>query len=333
MPFVSIIIPCYNERATIALLLGALLEQTYPLLEMEVIVVDGLSSDGTPEAIATFQAAHSALNVRVVQNPKRSIPAALNRGIAAAQGEIIVRLDAHSIPQADYVERCVTALAQGKGANVGGVWQIRPGEDGWVARAIAVAAAHPLGVGDAHYRYTDTAGVVDTVPFGAFRKDLITRIGGFDETLLTNEDYEFNVRVRQTGGTIWLDPAIRSTYFARSNLLALAKQYWRYGYWKARMLRRYPHTLRWRQAIPPLFVLGLIGLAILSFWLPLARWSLMTVGGVYGLALLGVGVQAAIRRRDFPLVAGVPLAIGMMHFCWGSALLWSLASSWLKKNS
>lgn len=299
---------------------------------MEVLIVDGLSNDGTPLAVTQFQAENPTLQVRLVQNPQRNIPAALNRGIAAAQGEYIVRLDAHSMPQPDYVARCIAALEQGKGINVGGVWQIRPGGEGWLARAIACAAAHPLGVGDARYRYSETAAVVDTVPFGSFRKDLVERIGGFDETLLTNEDYEFNVRVRQSGGTIWLDPAIRSTYFARSTLGALAKQYWRYGYWKARMLRRYPHTLRWRQAIPPLFVLSLVGWGGLSWWFPVARGSLVLELSVYVLALLLVGLQTAIKQRDFSLTLGVPLAIAVMHLCWGTALLWSLATFWLKKN-
>ena len=140
---------------------------------------------------------------------------------------------------------------------MGGIWDIQPQGKGWQARAIAAAAAHPFAVGDAYYRFTRAAQEVDTLPFGAFRKSLIERIGAFDEDLLTNEDYEFNVRLRKSGGRIWLDPAIRSVYFARSNLLDLARQYWRYGFWKVRMLRRHPNTIRWRQSLPPLFVLSL----------------------------------------------------------------------------
>src|SRR5512145_1997267 len=124
MPYVSIVIPCYNEQTTIGLLLSALDGQTYPRDDMEVIVVDGLSTDGTTDAVAAFQAQHPELKVRVVENRQRSIPAALNQGIGAAQGTYIVRLDAHSMPQPDYVARCVAALEEGKGTNVGGVWQI-----------------------------------------------------------------------------------------------------------------------------------------------------------------------------------------------------------------
>ena len=133
----------------------------------------------------------------MVDNPKKNIPSGLNCGLKAAVGEYIVRLDAHSVPQVDYVERCISDLRAELGDNVGGVWQIEPGGPGWVAHSISAAAAHPFGVGDARYRYTTQAGLVDTVPFGAYRRDLIDQIGYFDETLLTNEDYEFNTRIRQ----------------------------------------------------------------------------------------------------------------------------------------
>jgi GT2 family glycosyltransferase len=261
-----------------------------------------------------------------VDNQTGTIPAALNQAIAAAEGEIIVRLDAHSVPQPDYVARCMEALEEGKGTNVGGVWQIRAGGEGWMARAIAAAAAHPLGVGDAKYRYAAQAQEVDTVPFGAFRKSLIERIGGFDESLHANEDYEFNARVRAAGGTVWLDPQIKSVYFARATLPALAKQYWRYGFWKVRMLRRYPRTLRWRQALPPLFVLGMLLLAPASLWQP-AIWRAFGAAVVsYALVMFLIGLQTAWKERSVSHLIGVPLAVATMHFSWGGAFLWSLAA-------
>lgn len=324
MPRISIVIPCYNEQDTIGLLLDAIRNQSFPLEAMEVVIADGLSSDATRRRVAEYQAAHPELALRVVDNPQRIIPAGVNRAIAAAGGDIIVRMDAHSAPHAQYVARCVEALQAGRGENVGGVWEIRPRDGSWVARAIAAAAAHPLGVGDAHYRHAETAQEVDTVPFGAFHRALIERIGAFDETLLTNEDYEFNVRVRRSGGRVWLDPAIRSVYYARRTFAELARQYWRYGYWKARMLRRYPDTLRWRQALPPAFVLSLLGLALLSPFFSLAGWIFVIESLVYALILTIVGVQAAIKKRDWALAPGVPLAIVTMHLAWGSAFLWSM---------
>lgn len=326
-PYVSIVVPCYNEQATIRSLLEAIYAQTYPRQRMEVIIADGFSVDETRQVIRAFQQEHPDLALQVVDNAARTIPAGLNRALQVAQGEIIIRLDAHSMPYPDYVEQCVTALAAGHGDNVGGVWEIRPGAHTWVAESIAAAASHPFGVGDALYRLKARGGRVDTVPFGAFRRSLIEKIGMFDETLLTNEDYEFNARVRLSGGTVWLEPRIRSVYFARSTLAQLARQYWRYGFWKWRMLHRYPQTLRWRQALPPLFVLSLGGLLLLGLWSVWARVALLAEILIYVTTLLLAGLHLAYRRGRFSLVVGVPLAIAIMHLAWGTGFLWSIGSS------
>ncbi len=326
-PFVSVIVPCYNEQATIRFLLDALLAQTYPRAQMEIVIADALSQDATRQVVAAFQQERPDFLLRVVDNARRTIPSGLNLAIAAARGEILLRLDAHSMPIPDYVERCVSALEAGRGSNVGGVWMIRPGGEGWMAESIAAAAAHPLGVGDAMYRFAARAGSVDTVPFGAFRRELIQQIGGFDETLLTNEDYEFNVRIRRSGGIVWLDPQIRSAYFARASLIELAKQYWRYGFWKFKMLRRYPGTLRWRQALPPLFAASLIFLVLFSFFLVVAGWILFFEIIIYLFTLMAAGIYLFLRQRKPLLIPGLMLAITTMHLSWGSGFLWSLVST------
>lgn len=331
-PFVSIIVPCYNEEATIRHLLEAVFAQTYPREYLELVISDGLSTDRTRDVIAAFQKEHADLSVRVVDNKVKTIPSGLNQAIRESRGEIIVRLDAHSMPIPEYVERCVAAHQSGKGENVGGVWEIRPGAETWIAESISFAAAHPLGVGDAMYRLNAKAGAVDTVPFGSFRRALIEKIGTFDETLLSNEDYEFNTRVRESGGVVWLDPSIRSVYFSRSTLGKLATQYWRYGYWKLQMLRRYPHTLRWRQALPPMFVLSLFSLIVLSLWIVPARYLLAAQVFVYFLVLSLAGLKLAINKRKGFLFWGLPFAIFTMHFSWGAGFLWSGILSLFKKN-
>ena len=326
-PRVSIIIPCYNEENTIRGVLEALARQTFPLNQMEVLVVDGRSEDRTIVQVEKYQQENKKLKVRVVDNPKRIIPAALNLGIQAAEGEFVIRLDAHSIPHPEYVARTVAGLEQRLGDNVGGVWKIIPSAETWIGRSIAAAAAHPLGVGDAKYRYADTPGEADTVPFGGFRREFLLKLGGFDESLLTNEDYELNTRIRQAGGKLWLDPNIQVQYYSRPNLRKLARQYFRYGYWKLVMLRRYPDSVRWRQALPPLFVLGLIVLGIASIWLPIARWLLFSVLVIYMAALTLSGIDVALQAKRPALIFGVPLVIAVMHLSWGSAFLFSAIKS------
>jgi hypothetical protein len=227
----------------------------------------------------------------------------------------------------------VDALEAGKGANVGGVWEIKPGAQTWVAESIAAAAAHPLGVGDAMYRLNAKAGAVDTVPFGSFHRSLIEKIGAFDETLLANEDYEFNTRVRQSGGVVWLEPSIRSVYFARPTFGALARQYWRYGFWKWRMLARYPSTLRWRQALPPLFVAVLLGLGILSLWFVLARIFIALQITLYLAVLIFAGLISAVKKQKFTLMFGLPPAIVTMHISWGCGFLWSMVTNRFTKQN
>jgi len=326
-PSVSIIVPCYNEKNTIRKLLEAIYAQTYPRADLEVVIADGMSTDGTRAEIAAFADANPQLHIAVADNPRRIIPAALNCALAEAQGEIILRLDGHSLPHPDYVERCVADLEAGLGDNVGGIWEIQPGAQTRLARSIAAAAAHPLGVGDAFYRHAVKAAEVDTVPFGAFKRELLALIGFFNEDLLTNEDYEFNARIRKSGGKVWLDPSIRSVYFARSTLPALARQYARYGFWKCRMLRRYPGTLRWRQALPPLFVLTLLGGLLLAIFLPIFRLLLAAEILVYGMILALAGVQSAVRQKTPFLVIGLPFAIATMHIAWGAGFLWSMISA------
>ena len=321
---VSIIIPCYNEERTIEELLSAILKQTIPVDQMEVVIADGMSTDRTRERIAAFQAAHTELSVRVVENTRRTIPAALNQAIEESRCDVITRMDAHAIPAPDYVERSLFALESGLGTNVGGVIEIRPGKESWIGKSISIATAHPLGVGDARYRTATRAMEADTVAFGTFYRSLIDEIGKYDETLLVNEDYEFNTRIRKAGGKIWVDPAIRCVYYSRANLQSLAQQYFTYGFWKYMMLRRYPETLRWRQALPPLFVAGILMLLLLSTFWVFARILLAAVLLTYLIILAGGSILPAVKRKNFLLAAGIPIAIMTMHFAWGSGFLWSM---------
>lgn len=324
MPFVSIVIPCFNEQKRIRPLLDSLAAQTYPLEKIEIIIADGLSTDGTRSEINRFIKDYPDLNILIVDNPKRVIPAGVNVSIRASHGDIIVRMDAHSKPNPDYIERCVDSLMSGLGENVGGIWEILPGDDTWIANSIAQAASNPIAVGDALYRHATRPAYVETVPFGAFKRELVALIGFFNENLLTNEDYEFNTRILNSGGRIWLDPKIRCEYFARSNLMELSSQYFRYGFWKWKMLTLYPKTLRWRQALPPLFVISLILFLILTIYINPFGIILASEIIIYTLLLLLGSLKSVVKNRDAKLMVGIPLAIATMHLSWGLGFLWSI---------
>lgn len=327
-PFVSIVIPCFNEERYIYKVLENLAGQ-YQSGRFEIIVADGRSTDRTRERVADFKRAYPSLPVRLVDNPARNIPAGVNLGIEAAGGEVIVRMDAHSIPSANYVRRCVEQLEAVEEVSVVGMpWRIRPGAETRAARAIALAVAHPFGIGDAKYRLPDRAAAaaefVDTVPFGVFRKSLWQEVGGFNESLLANEDYDFHYRIRERGGRILLDTTGHSLYFARPTIGELARQYFRYGTWKAQMLKLHPRSLRWRHLVAPAFVAGTISTALVGLlWRP--AWLLLLAGVVpYALLSLAFAFQLARRARDFSLLPLVAVIFPVLHVAWGSSFLLGL---------
>lgn len=322
-PGVDIVVPCLNEEGTIGQLLRRIADQTYPREKMTVYVVDGRSQDATRAVVGEIRDALAGRpRVVVVDNPDRAIPQALNRGIAAGTAPIVLRVDAHSLPARDYVARCVNALCQGRGENVGGVLDVRPSRPGPVAAAIASAAVAAFGAGGAAYRTGQSeAGATDTVPFGAYRRDTLERLNGYDATLSSNEDYDLNVRLRAGGGTVWLDPAIRCTYFSRGTYRALARQYGRYGYWKRHMLARDPGSVRLRQLAAPALVGSMLALLCATPFSRRARTGLgaltLTYAGAAALAARRAVASAPAPTRT-PHVMG---AFAVMHGAWGGGFL------------
>jgi len=325
--FVSVVIPCLNEAASITRLLDAVAAQDYPL--HQVIVADCGSADGTLEILEKYQREHPAFPLHFFIQSRGTIPIAMNAGIRAASGEIVVRLDAHSCPIGTYIRQSVETLLETGAGVVGGVWKIAPGGAGTTARAITRAVAHRLGAGDAAYRIGPPRpgrSPVDTVPYGCYRKSTWEKIGGYNEKLQTNEDYEFNYRVRLDGQPVLLDSDIRCTYIARSTLKALAKQYFRYGWWKAKMLLKHPGSLRLRQAIPVGFVTVIIALAGASLFFEWARWLLGSILLLYILVLGATSLCIGRKERDWGIVPILPAVFATVHFAWGSGMLAHLAS-------
>ena len=246
-------VPCRNEEGYIARCLDSILEGDYPRSLLEVLVVNGGSSDRTAEIVAAYAAAHRG--VVALENPQGTTPAALNIGIRAASGRVIVRMDAHVLYPPDYIRRLVAGLEDSGADNVGGVLETVPGEDTPVAQAIALGISHRFGVGNSHFRVgTSERREVDTVPFGCFRREVFDRIGLFDEELIRNQDDEFNFRIITRGGRVLLLPDVFCRYFARRSFSQLARMYYQYGYFKPLVARKVGRVMTVRQLVPGLLV-------------------------------------------------------------------------------
>lgn len=329
METVSVIIPCYNEERFIGKALTQLADQ-FESNRYEIIVVDGQSEDRSRAVIEEFRKERPDLSILLVDNPARNIPTALNLGIAAAKGNIIARMDAHAFPSDGYIRRCVEVLQTGSAGAVGMPCMVRAGADTLTARAIAAAVSHPFGIGDAKYRLGSTGPpqeAVDTVAFACFRKSTWTELGGYNEALHTNEDYDFNYRLRRSGRSVILDRGGHCDYFARTTLGALASQYVRYGGWKAEMIRLHPRSIKLRHLVAPIFVASIIVLAIAGiFWKP-AWWLLLAELVTYLICALVAGVQAAKKSSGgLGMVLMMPLVFATIHLTWGSSFLIRLIS-------
>lgn len=293
--FVSVIIPCRNEAAWICRCLQSVLGNDYPKDRLEVLVVDGMSDDGTRAVVEEFAGRHPL--VRLLDNPKRITPAALNVGVVAARGDVIMRVDAHYEYPPDYISRLVRWLDQSGADNVGGVVVMGPASDTAVARAIAVAVCHPFGIGNAYYRIgASEPRWVDTVPFGCYRRDVFDRIGRFDEELARNQDIEFNLRLRRAGGRILLVPDVVLHGHARETLRKMARMYYQYGYFNPLVIRKLGGRITLRQTVTPLFVTSLVVSAALAPWLWPMRWLLAAILVAYVLPVLVCSAQ--VGRRE-----------------------------------
>jgi glycosyltransferase involved in cell wall biosynthesis len=312
IPAVSVIIPVRDEVDAIEAAVASVLAQEYGG-ELEVVVADAMSTDGTREVLAKISASDG--RVRMVDNPARTTPAGLNAAIVASRGDVIVRCDAHAELPAGYVARAVDVLEEVGADNVGGIQD--PQGRGTFSRAVASAMRSLLGAGGATYRVGGEPGPAETVYLGVFRRDGLCRSGLFDESLLRNQDYELNHRIAAGGGLVYFDPKLRVTYQPRDSLTGLWRQYWQYGAWKRVVARRHPDSIRLRQLIPVAFVIGLglsVGLALAGH----RRLGLM-VPAAYGGAVLVTSVVSAQRGEPGTLL--VPIVLPTMHLAWGTGFL------------
>jgi glycosyltransferase involved in cell wall biosynthesis len=316
---VSVIVPCRNEERYIARCLNSILATDHPRDALEVLVVDGQSDDHTRAVLDAYAARHPI--VRVLDNPRRIQATALNIGIRAARGEILVRMDAHVVYPGNYIGDLVVALQQTGADNVGGVLVTLPANETALGKAIAIAMSHPFGVGNSHFRIgAREPRWVDTVAFFCCRRETFERVGVFDEEMARDEDSEFNARLIQRGGRVRLVPNVVCYYYARGSLGQVARMSYQYGYSKPLVARKLRRVVTVRQLVPPGFVLTLAATAILSPWVDAARLMFAATVAVYLLPVLGFSLSVA-RKAGWRTAAALALVFPVLHMSYGLGFL------------
>ncbi len=334
LPRVSVIVPVLNEARYIATCLAQLLVQEYPAGRLEILVVDGLSDDGTREIISRFRRAvgpragadagtgegGDGPAVHLLEDPKRQRASAMNAGIRAATGDVLVRVDARTIVRRDYIRQCVATLLATGADNVGGIQQ--PVATTPMQEAVGVAMSHPFGVGNAQFRIGRKSGPVDTVYLGSFRREVFDRVGLFDDSVpVISEDSDINQRIRESGGVVYLNTAIRAYYYPRETLGGVWRLYFHYGGARAGNLLKHGKLTAWRQWVPPATVLSLGGLGALAVINRAALPWLIAVTGGYLLCDVGVSGYLGYTRGKWSLWPRLLGVFPAMHMAWGLGFL------------
>ena len=312
-PRVSVLVPCRNEDRHIDATLSALHRQMEPEGGLEILVVDGMSDDGTRAILRRWEAADP--RIRVVDNPGRTVATGLNAAVAAARGEILVRADAHTDYADDYVRSCVDVLRESGADNVGGPWVARG--SGYVSRAAAAVFDSRVVTGGGRARNGEHEGPVESVYLGCWRREAMQRFGAFDEQLVRNQDDEHNLRIVRGGGTIWQSRRIRSWYHPRDTVTGLFRQHAEYGYWKVAVIRKHGRPASLRHLVPGAFVALLVLLGTLGFVWDGARTALLATSALYAAVVLLTSLVTA-HRVDWKLLPILPAVIACHHLGYGT---------------
>ena len=322
---VSIILPCRNEVRFIASCLESVLNNGFPFERLEVLVVDGMSDDGTRAIINEYSIKYDV--IKMLDNPRKATPYALNIGIREAKGEVVMRLDAHTTCEKDYIARCTRVLFKYGADDVGGTCRIIAQDDTLVGRAIAKALTQRFGVGNLDYRFSkpEAPKLVDTVAFFCCRRELFEEIGVFNENLRRIEDMEFKRRLARAGCKIMLAPGAFIDYRARSELKLFWRHNWSDGLWI--VLGFAPAELMpvcWRHLVPAGFVAALTATGLLAAGSSVFEWTFLAIAGLYSLVTVTVSIKIAVTEGDFRYCFVVPLVIASMHLMRGLGSLWGM---------
>ncbi len=326
-PTVSVLIPIRNESHFLEGCLQSVIQQEYQY-PLEIIIIDGLSTDDSPYIVHKFvqDADLYYRTIIILDNPKKIVPIAMNIALPKSRGEIIIRIDGHCIIDKDYVKNCVNHLMNHNVDGVGGPMETI-GENE-VSKTIAIAMSSQFGVGNSAFRTTDKDLMeVDTIAFPAYKREIIEKVGLYDEELVRNQDDEYNYRIREMGGKLLLASDVRSKYYSRGSYSKLWKQYYQYGYWKVRVLQKHPLQMSLRQFVPPIFVLALLLSLILTSTTTWGWITLSMIAGSYLLANLAASIYTA-RKKGWEHVFRLPLVFPILHISYGSGFLVGLFKFW-----
>jgi len=330
VPFISIIIPCRNEENYISRCLDSVLAQDYPGDRVEILVADGMSTDNTKKALLDYAKHHPS--VRYFENPKKIVTMGLNILIKEAKGELILRMDAHNEFPIDYVSKCVKYIQEHNVDNVGGVIVTLPGNKTLSAKAIALAMSSTFGVGNSYFRTgVKVPRLVDTVPFGCYRREVFDKIGLFDEDMVRSQDAEFNLRLIKNGGKILLAPDIVSYYYARNSFIKLITMYAQYGYFKALSAAKIGKIIGIRQMVPALFISSLWLLILGAIFLRPFAWLLVFEMALYLAANLFFSLKISLKNGPILLPFLVWCFI-LIHFSFGYNYLRGIFDFWILKK-
>jgi cellulose synthase/poly-beta-1,6-N-acetylglucosamine synthase-like glycosyltransferase len=317
---VSIIIPCRNEEKHIAKCLDSIIKQEYPINNLEVFVVDGMSQDGTKKIIKNYIQEYSF--IKLLNNPDKITPAAMNIGIKKASGNFILILGAHSVIDKKFIKKNYESLKNNCVDCVGGICITVPINNSLISKSISIVISHPFGVGNAYFRTgIKKLKYVDTVPCGCYRREVFDKIGLFDEDLVRNQDDEFNLRLIKNGGKILLVPDIISYYHARDSIYKLWKMYFQYGYFKPLVVKKVGGVLTWRQLIPPSFMGSLILALLLSFFTKFFLWLFLFILGLYTTVNFSLSLIISIKKKELRLLPFLIASFITLHFSYGFGYL------------
>ena len=315
-PFVSVVLPIYKEEKFIEKCILSILGQDYPKDRLELIFVDGMSPDRTREIVLDYSKKYPF--IRLLDNPQKVVPYALNKGIKNAKGDVIIRLDGHCDYPANYISVLVKYLFQLKADNVGGIWNTLPARETDECYAIAIGSSHPFGVGGSEHKIgLKEIKQTDTVPFGCYKREVFDRIGYFDEQLTRNQDDEFNARLINNGGKIYIIPELVINYTSRDSMKKMRQMYYQYGLFKPLANKKLGAPATIRQFFPGLFVAGLVLGGILSCFSKVILTLYLAVIAFYIGIGLYIGICSAIKYKRPALVLYMPYTFFNIHISYG----------------